>query len=480
MKYNTDDVGVDVETNSNKNSPRFKFPFHDSQDDLDLSKSYFSMTDEFVSSSSVSPPNPTAVDGHPISYSHYSRDDTLEGDTTGGFSDEFRRMELTVSPIAKSRDSDERHNIIIDDRDQHQPSIIDNTTNHTTASPSSRHDDLQSARKQVGESSSNFIDKIRYAAHKRKVAVTRSRDSLVAKEKEQEQLRSIAESKSTTAQSTTFSKASDDSKENYVPERRSEAFFKNPFKNKTSIGFGGFGVPKVEKRPTTTPFSPLLGSRRKEKIKPKSLRQPKISFGRKSTTTSKSSSTKSFTMPSNVSKEVTSNATATNEAVTSSPAFKARPAPSSTGIRGHAGQIGVPKVPKRPVTVPKSPCLGPKRQSSLSNAPTLNVRTSTETTSSSSGEYSGLLGLHLLGSTPKNSIASSDTTNQKNVTPPQESCSVKPFEPLSTCRANRRAEYDSIRDKNRQARLEEERKQLQIQIKKIQKELLVMGKDLKR
>ena len=245
-----------------------------SQDDLNLSKSYFSTVDEFVSSSSVSPPNQT-------------------------FSDEFQHITMELSPIAKSRDSDERHNIIID---HDQPSIVDNTTNRTTAlssssssSPISRHDDLQSARKQVGESSSNFIDKIRYAAHKRKVAVTRSRDSLVAKEKEQEQLRSIA----TTATST----ERDDSKENCVPERRSDTFFKNPFKNKTSVGFGGFGVPKVEKRPTTTPFSPLLGSRRKEKIKPKSLRQPKISFGRKSTATSKSTSAASAIRLSNYRKK---------------------------------------------------------------------------------------------------------------------------------------------------------------------------------
>jgi hypothetical protein len=57
---------------------------------------------------------------------------------------------------------------------------------------------------------------------------------------------------------------------------------------------------------------------------------------------------------------------------------------------------------------------------------------------------------------------------------------IRAFEPSSTCRANKRAEYDAMRDKKRTARLQKEREQLQRQIKKVQQELLIMGRDLSR
>jgi len=117
-------------------------------------------------------------------------------------------------------------------------------------------------------------------------------------------------------------------------------------------GAGGLvGVPKVEKRQATTPFSPQLGPRRrgKERIKaldpPPKKRHP-YSSCRESLIKIRSASEKMRTPTQN------------------DPyiPFKALPMPKSTCATCHGGQAGIPKISKRSVTIASSPQLGPRRK----------------------------------------------------------------------------------------------------------------------
>jgi hypothetical protein len=523
---------IDVDTRS------FQFPFFDNEKQLDLSGSNVYPHEKIFHS----PPS-----------ANRSRK-SKESSTAISFPSDFG-MEL--SPIAKSRESDasqERIEIRSDNVENDkgrwkaqveteldhaivssahpvsasENSIVEVLFYTSETSNKSVLDDLQSARKQVGESSNNFIDKIRNAAHKRKVAVTRSRDSLVAKE--EEQLRSIAESKARSQSLLGSNKTfPENDTENIRPNNgiRSAHILKNPFRNKckrsTDGGFGGVGVPKVKKRPTTTPFSPLLGSRRKEKVIVKALQNPKKSTSAESSRTAipRTSTTirgeqgnvissKNEGKPSRlrssslVSEGVKASTLTVDNSVLSASSFTARPLPASTDRERNAGQVGVPKVPKRIVTVPVSPCLGPKRLSRTATGKSKYLgggleiigvskaalesssRVSTESSrfaqnmrkssSTSTAESSELLGLNLLDVTPEKKCGHNVPIKQQNLTP--QNTVVKAFEPRSTCRANKRAEYDAIRDENRQQRLQAEQQTRQEQIRRIHKELVEMSKAL--
>mmetsp|Transcript_1147 Transcript_1147/g.2640 ORF Transcript_1147/g.2640 Transcript_1147/m.2640 type:complete len:530 (-) Transcript_1147:627-2216(-) len=468
-------------------------------------------------------------------------------------------LSLGLSPIAMSRDSDasmisctrslgeeadadtvDRTNV--GQKNKQQKSIAGDDVNGARGnnldpasletnqiSPVSDHSsssitgDLQSAMKQVGERSSNFIDKIRNAAHKRKVAVTRSRDSLVAKE--QEQLRSIAESKTRLISLNEELQTLDEKNEEATKEnanRMSNSKPKHSFKNnRSSGGFSGLGVPKVEKRPTTVPLSPMLGSRRKGggttgRVVENSNR---LSSGRgskkgqiaKTRNRKKSSNTITKEVTASVHQDMTARnkmrdsvIRSTNSSklkveeevsIGSSTLVKARLTPSPTTRRGNAGQIGVPKVSKRAVTVPISPCLGPKRQSRImrkyddethsdsrrskvkinpSRTRGLSVVTQSKIMSPSSIKGSPLLGLKLIDSTQGDKSTSTEIYSE--LTP--KSASFKPFVPRSTTRANMRRDYDILRNENREIRLLEERERLQSQIKVIHRELKILSKDL--
>ena len=292
-------------TELGQSTSSFKFPFTDNEEsELSLSESFREMQEEKRTSSSLPVTN---RQNNYYSALAFSIDDSKideEGDgdtsTVPPSPSDFGGMGL-LSPISKSRESDggeilqldlvdpiggtnssesnndsntvrndttteqREDNIIIEDpATPFSPSSSGNSSSSPPTTPPATEDDLQSAKKEVGERSSNFIDKIRNAAHKRSVAVTRSRDSLVAKE--QEQLRSNAESKTRSAASVMNdlqtvdenTKEVVDAKENGISNRHQSKHSK-----KNSIGFGGVGVPKVDKRPTTMPLSPMLGSRRK-------------------------------------------------------------------------------------------------------------------------------------------------------------------------------------------------------------------------
>jgi hypothetical protein len=621
----------------------FKFPFTDNEEsELSLSESFREMQEGKITKNNY------------YSSLAYSIDDSKIDEEGDGYGDtstappspsDFGGMGL-LSPISKSRDSDvgeimqldsvvdpigtnsssetnniiqnddttteqREDNIIIEDSEAapFSPSSSDNSSSSSsppTTPPAPTEDDLQSAKKEVGERSSNFIDKIRNAAHKRRVAVTRSRDSLVAKE--QEQLRSIAESKTRSAASVMNDlqtvnenmKEAELAKENGIPNRHhshkhgksnsigfggvgvpkvdkrptttpmspmlgsrrkgeSAATFggtgvpkveKRPTttpmspmlgsrrKGESAATFGGTGVPKVEKRPTTTPMSPMLGSRRKgdnaisRKVMDEKSKRPLSGKGSKiiiKGPTAKSSNMKrlSNTVNTNTSnhldrskgKEKPSTSSKKETSVGSSDIFKARPVPSSANWKFHAGQNGVPKVSKRAVTVPVSPCLGPRRPSEkkvkrtgkttdggkrksiiqittsrlsgLSMSTTQNKTSLASPSSVTSSVISAdLLGLNLVDSrltdsTPEdlllNSITEEESNNNdnSNVTPTNNTASsFKPFEPRSTIRANMRKSYDIRRIENRELKLQEEREQLKLRIKMIHRELIILSKQI--
>jgi len=217
--------------------------------------------------------------------------------------------------------------------------------------PTCTYRDLTSAKKNLDASSMAFIERLRGAAHRRKLRVARSRDSLAAKEREHllsiasaNERRLIMAPKEIPIHTGSVS-ASISAIEPYKP------FKARPVPSTTGhFGSGGqVGVPKVEKKPTTTPFSPLLGARRPQKEKvPAVDSRPHNAHRRSSASRLVSMVTKSLTP---------------TKSRGDSMLFKARPAPPTTGIQGHGGQVGVPKVAKRPATKPVSPCLGRRRAS---------------------------------------------------------------------------------------------------------------------
>lgn len=217
--------------------------------------------------------------------------------------------------------------------------------------PTHTYRDLTSAKKNLDASSMAFIERLRGAAHRRKLRVARSRDSLAAKEREHllsiasaNERRLIMAPKEASLKADSLSAKTTPAIEPYKP------FKARPVPSTTGyLGSGGqVGVPKVEKKPTTTPFSPLLGVRRPRKEQIPALDSPPHHAPRQSASRLVSMVAKSLTP---------------KKARGHSLPFKARPAPPTTGIQGHGGQVGVPKVAKRPATVPVSPCLGNRRSS---------------------------------------------------------------------------------------------------------------------
>jgi len=425
------------------------------------------------------------------------------------FSPVLDASQAELSPIAKIRDSDQSSSFEEPSHDSHtMPSQRDEigavyrdgkrnapAKETLTVATSGSEDevatmpDLTQVRMQVGQSSTEFFERIRNAVHRRKVAMTRSRDSLVAKE--EEQLRSNAELKDK-AQAKTMKQPQDVNppvKTNHDftrLEATGKAFKARPLPPTTGIlGSGGMeGVPKVEKKPSTTPFSPLLGSRRRQKPKIKALKRPKAR-------TSKTPVV--FDLP----KPVLSPSIPTSKPKVQEPRpFKARAIPKVIRSTENGGQYGVPKVEKRPLTLAKSPLLGSRRRSRSANpAPTAPSSTMTtdsgrssrltrslstscisrRTASAHSGvvriESPSLLGLKLVA-TPTGENA----PDTENVAPSKSSSWG--YEPHSTRRAQKRAEYD-IRRKTmfelKSAREDQERER---EVRLIRRELNLMRKEL--
>lgn len=227
--------------------------------------------------------------------------------------------------------------------------------------------EMERMTEELGASSLEFIRRIRAAAFRRKLDVTRSRDSLAAKERERE--RALAEARAAAEQKARDRRQTEPmvplhtiqstDRNDSSPSKSKSLFHARPVPKTTGPkGSGGLsGVPKVEKKPTTIAHSPLLGNRRgrQQQRTPKDELPPQPTLD--DDDDSDSSRSPSPTRDQNI--------------------FRALPLPKSSTDSGHAGMVGVPKVPKRPSTVPNSPVLGFRR------------RTEWETTGAAEGAKAG-------------------------------------------------------------------------------------------
>ena len=339
-----------------------------------------------------------------------------------------------------------------------------------TSTGSLREEEIMKTREELGATSHAFIERLRGAAHRRKMNLARSRDDLAAKEREQRE--AIAASKARQSEPVRV----------IVPERRKTmpgrpeptvATFKArplPETNGWQGSAGLYGVPKIEKKKVTTPFSPLLGARR----------QLRKMIGKADS--SKPARTEST--------EDTPNQ------------FHARPLPKFTSNLIKAGQWGLPKVAKRPVTVPQSPLLGPRRkqQSAPANtnsslgaildcsaettnkSATSDMRSVPSTTGGSvlSQSSQALLGLDVLSCKGKEN----DSANaEMMMTPPISTDEPNGddvgksigtgygYQPHSTLRAQQRAAFESQRAALEHERKEQERIERQKQVRALRREL---------
>lgn len=142
-----------------------------------------------------------------------------------------------------------------------------------------------------------------------------------------------------------------------VKEIRVEDPYK-PFKARSApattgeLGHGGqLGIPKVMKRSTTTPVSPKLGMQLSSELK------TALPHVQRSRLCRKKKERHSHNRARPVSTPIRRRRPSGQDPYVP---FKARPLPVTTGDLGHGGQIGVPKVSKKPPTVPNSPRLGTK------------------------------------------------------------------------------------------------------------------------
>lgn len=350
------------------------------------------------------------------------------------------------------------------DDQSEQEQVNDKRNESMTSTGSLREEEMIRAKEELGATSLAFTERLRGAAFRRKMNLTRSRDSLAAKEREQREL--IAASKASREQRRVsepppLSLPDDTSKHASDSAKAFKAFKALPLPSYTGFkGHGGLsGVPKVEKKQATMPFSPMLGARR----------QIRRLMGQDMDI--------NVEPPSQMAKP----SLKTNDEPNSN-TFKARQLPPTTGQLGHAGQVGVPKVPKRPATVPMSPLLGPRRKQtsdmnqhrhSEGSASAATARQSSIANSTLSLLSSALLGLDILKVGPK---------EKENLPPPVVSIATpkqinidKPigigYQPHSTVRARQRADFEAQRVLNEKIRLEQEAEQRQQQVKVLKKEL---------
>lgn len=490
---------------SPEESASFKFPFTDKEDaDLNLSANYGKVRRSLrLAKNSRDSSSELGLALSPIAKDRESTTSIMgyvEGDS------------LCLSDIDSEESENDKPQTPSEDFEESRKSMEEQEIHELPEMTIPRTENLEDAMKQVGEHSNDFIGKMRDAANKRKAAVTRSRDFLVARE--QEQIRSIAECESRlTTLKEKLESGGETNKEN-------EAFQQIRKKsNNTLNGFGGVGVPKVEKRPTTKPLSPKLGLRRNGG-KTKTTKKKKMESSKKISAfkpIAKSNITifndaeideckhstslidrKKQSKNEAVGSKSKSNAKKEDQELFGAPGgFKARPIPSSTTGRWNAGQLGIPRVSKRALTVPVSPCLGPKRQtriavevgqktkeklsksnkkSNMSERSNGYSSSSRSTTMSPSVQGSPLLGLNLVDSTRKEHAITEARNIDDHVMETRNG--FRPFIPRSTSRATMRKQYDDYLGEIRALTIQEKREQLQSQIKSIRRELKILGKEL--
>lgn len=306
--------------------------------------------------------------------------------------------------------------------------------------------DINSAKQKIDASSQAFMAQLRGAATRRKNQLIRSRDSLIAKQKERKQNQvnvlepEVVEPKVVT------------------PKQISTKPFKALPMPSTS-GSGQVGVPKVDKRPQTTPFSPLLGHRRQQVCLPLDYGSGQVGVP----LVDKRPPTKPFSpllgakrqqkvivvalqrpppLIRTIEKPLVSRVCAPLSLEYS---FRARPLPIGFGRSGH-GQVGIQKISKRHATIPRSPLLGVRRQDIRTGRPHSLAH-------KSDSSIGSLVGLDLLS--PGGTAERADV---ENLPPVQANTPQHPkttaYIPHSTKRAKERAQYDRVRLDNEAKRKE--------------------------
>ena len=318
----------------------------------------------------------------------------------------------------------------------------ENLNDSMVSTGSTREEEILKTQEVLGQSSQAFMDHLRGAAFRRKLDLTRSRDSLMAKEKQQRETIAASRAMKQSQIDGSLTNLRGEGTASSKGQAEADTTAVSSFKARsvpTFVGIEGVGglsgVPKVEKKPTTTPFSPLLGARRylrklaarKEKSPPK-----------------------------------------TEDENGGDGLFRALPLPSSTSAL-NTGYSGVPKVPKRKTTIPFSPLLGSRRPKA---AAPLAVRTNMATDDSQSSAYSSqspVVGVEYLsgeGGGPEATTASSVHSNDV------ESAAVDlAYIPASTVRAQKRANYEEHRKHYQVERLERESSERKGEIRKLNHEL---------
>lgn len=328
-------------------------------------------------------------------------------------------------------------------------------------------DIIQLAQKQAGASAQAFIQGLRGAAHRRKMNLTRSRDSLAAKEKERrEEAGRLAIQMALDA---------DNSQRSEMEKASSPHDFRaKPLPRSTRMG-GVAGLPRVVKRPVTTPLSPMLGTRRAsmpdhmhqtegENLQTRSegvAGLPKVDKrpvttpfspllgARRTSSTAVQTKLRKYTRQHD---EPMENAT-----------FRARPIPKATVEKG--GQSGVPKVSKRPTTIPSSPLLGTRRPEMIARRHSMII--GRQSGSASTVSDSTPLGLEFVNDSENMENALPETPTNKDARIPQ----FKEFQLQSTIRAKKRAEFDETRKQRWEARQREELHQRRERIRRLEREL---------
>ena len=322
------------------------------------------------------------------------------------------------------------------------PTILDtNTTNNnnsfdTTTQITATHMVAGTGTNNNYSNSNNmeFIQQLRGAAFRRKMNLTRSRDSFLNKEKQQREHNAAVQ-----LQRELLERNQQEQEDEQKRIRSQQQLLKKqqlqlpPFKAlplpKTSQSHnhhhGGLvGVPKVEKRPPTIPISPHLGLRRRDDGTFKRV---------------------------NDDKPTTKAAKATNEV------FKALPLPKSSLPVGGAGQSGIPKVSKRMVTIPKSPLLGIRRPPIVS-APHTTMAAPRRVVESKFNP-------------PFESVHPTTTTTTTTSIHRMMASAIQPYIPYSTRRAMQRAEFEQRRLHNEERRMELERHRQRQLVRRLQGEL---------
>lgn len=338
--------------------------------------------------------------------------------------------------------------------------------------------DLAAAKRRIDASSLMFIERLRGAAHKRKQKVAKSRDSLVAKEKEFRDMEALINREAANKQEKLEEdEQNPDSPSDQRPPTPQDATVTD-FKARrmpVSFGSGHRGIPRVKKRPTTTPMSPPLAYRHngKKHENNQELHDNLTRYGSgqlgvpkvvKRPTTTPVSPLLGLRRTKNDSDKTEGGGRDSSKMLSdrTNVPFKARPIPQP--MRATGGIVGVPKVTKRPMTVAKSPQLGLKRGSAAKETLLQEPKLVIDRTSIDNNNSPKLLGLQLL--TDDNFGQSQERENMTPSHTPVHQRAMEGYCPHSTVRAKKRAEYDkerSRREAKRKDFMKEQRRQTIIQ-----------------